>query len=147
MKYSENFERDWNWYVKYKDVFTFDGRDRYTNKKGEDLVVFDENGKTAKECFYLWDSNGKIEPCKEPELYKQILKCKGSVNFNIKMWAEDRAKGYLPKVVFSKECRDEQEKWFRERELEYDWQQTIEEEFELLPWMVEAVENQKLKYY
>ena len=65
------------------------------------------------------------EPTKEPELLNQILLCKASVNFNIKMWAEDRGKGCLGKLEF----------------------QNIIKEYELLPWMVEAVENQKLKYY
>lgn len=118
-KYSKNFERDWNWYLKYKSVFIFDGAINREIK--EDLI----NGKTAKECFYIFDSQGKMPPTKEKEILLQILKCKGSINFNIKMWAEDRAKGYLPKIEF----------------------QNIIEEFELLDWMVEAVEKQKYKYY
>jgi hypothetical protein len=118
MAYSKAFERDWEWYLKYKSVFTFDG-----SPKRE--ILKDKNGKTAKECFYLLDSQGKKVPTSEPELLQEILKCKGSINFMIKEWAQDRAKGYLPKVCF----------------------QEIVEEFELLGWMVNAVEMQKNKYY
>lgn len=117
MKFSKNFERDYNWYLKYKDVFTFSGS---SPKKIE------TGGKyTAKETFYLYDSQGKLVPTTEPELLQQIFKCKESINFQIKEWAQDRAKGYLPKIEFEK----------------------IVEEYKLLPWMVEAVENQKHKYY
>lgn len=119
MKYSKNFERDWEWYNKYKYVFTFDGA---TKKEiVEDLV----NGKTAKECFYIFDSQGKMPATKDKEQFLHILKCKGSINFQIKEWAQDRAKGYLPKILFK----------------------NIIEEFELLDWMVEATERQKYKYY
>lgn len=124
-KYSENFERDYDWYLKYRDTFNFDGSGDYTNKKGEPLIQTDYNhGKRAKDCFWSFDSNGKILPTCEPVLLFKILKCKGSINFNIKMWAEDRANGYLPYIEFEE----------------------IIKEFELLPWMVDAVENQAFKY-
>lgn len=119
MKYSESFERDWNWYYKYRNIFTFDGSyDR--------ILSYDEfEGYNAKHCFYILDSKGKVLQTNEPRLLTEILKCKGSINLHIKMWAEDRAKGILPKIEFEK----------------------IIEEFELLPWMTEAVEKQKFKYY
>lgn len=125
MKYSKNFERDYNWYLKVSTIFTFDGTKDYYNKKGVELIQFNENGKTAKECFYLYDTNGIITPTKEPEKLKILLKTKGSVNLHIKMYAEDRARGYLPKIEFDKIC------------LEYN----------LPDWFIEAVENQKHKYY
>lgn len=125
MKYSENFERDYNWYLNNKEVFNFDGTKDYFNKKGENLVCHSESGFSAKECFYAYDTNGKVLPCKEPKLLYSILKCKGSINFNIKQWAEDRAKGYLGSVEFDEYCK----------------------ELNLLPWMKDAVENQKVKYY
>jgi len=117
--YSEKFERDYNWYLKYKDIFTFDGH--YNKEIKEDYNY----GLSAKECFYKFDTNGIMLNTKEPKLLSKIFKCKGSINFNIKMWAEDRAKGYLPKIEFIK----------------------IINEFELLDWMVDAVEKQKCKYY
>ena len=125
MKYSKNFDRDYNWYLSVSDVFSFDGTKDYYNKKGIELIQFDENGKTAKECFYLYDTNGLIKPTKEPKELKTLLKTKGSVNLHIKMYAEDRAKGYLPKIEFDE----------------------IIKEFDLPKWFIKAVEKQKYKYY
>lgn len=116
MKYSKNFERDWTWYYKYKDIFTFSGSLPKEIQQGCKYC--------AKECFYLYDSRGKLEKCSEPKLLQEIFKCKESINFQIKEWAQDRAKGYLPKIEFEK----------------------IAKEFELIPWMIEAVERQKYKY-
>jgi hypothetical protein len=125
MKFSKSFERDYNWYFKWRSVFNFDGNNNYVNKQGRDLIVPSVNGKSAKECFYIFDSIGKIEPCREPELLKEILRAKGSINFNIKMWGESRAEGTLPKIEFTE----------------------IVKEFSLLDWMVEAVENLKAKHW
>lgn len=115
-KYSENFERDWNWYNKYKDEFTFSGA------LPKD-VEFDKDGKTAKECFHRFDSEGKLLPCSEPELLQQIFNCKGAINMMIKEWGTDLTKGYLIN--------------FKE----------IKEEFELLDWMVTAVERTSVKVF
>lgn len=125
MKYSKNFERDYKWYLSVANVFSFDGTKDYYNKKGIELIQFDNNGKTAKECFYLYDSSGIIKPTCEPKELKILLKTKGSVNLHIKMYAEDRAKGYLPKIEFYK----------------------IIKELDLPSWFVKAVEKQKYKYY
>ena len=125
MKYSKNFERDYEWYLSVSNVFSFDGTKDYYNKKGIELIQFDENGSSAKECFYLYDTNGITKPTCEPEQLRTLLKTKGSVNLHIKMYAEDRARGYLPKIEFEKICN------------EYDFPN----------WFVTAVENQKAKYY
>ena len=125
MKYSKNFERDYNWYLSVSHIFLFDGSKDYFNKKGIELIQFDKDGKTAKECFYLYDSNGIIKPTCEPDKLKTLLKTKGSVNLHIKMYAEDRAKGNLPKIEFDK----------------------IIKEFDLPVWFIKAVEKQKHKYY
>ena len=82
--YNQNFERDFNFYLKNKDTFTFDG-------KLQHKVISSPQGVPAKEAFYQRDTNGKVIPTSEPELLLQLLKCKGSVNFNIKMWAESFA--------------------------------------------------------
>lgn len=116
IKYSKNFERDFNWYLKYKDVFTFSGSEDYKN--------YTEGNKSVKECFYIYDSTGKLQGCNNNKLLKQIFKCKESINFQIKEWSQDRVKGYLPFVEFLK----------------------IAEEYELLDWMFEAVEKQKIKF-
>ena len=106
MKYSKNFQRDYDWYLSVKDSFCFDGTDKYYNKKGVPLIQYDKNGKSAKECFYSYDSQGVIKPTNEPELLKTLLKTKGSVNLHIKMYAEDRAKGILPRIEFDKICKE-----------------------------------------
>ena len=115
MKYSKNFERDYEWYLKYKNIFTFDG-----NMNTSDKVIFSENGKSAKECFYIQDSQGKIVSTNEPELLFQLYKCKGSINFHIKMWVEGIAEGVSNINEFIVE-------------------------FELLEWMIKAIENQLKK--
>jgi hypothetical protein len=125
MKYSTKFERDYNWYLSVSDIFSFDGTKDYYNKKGIELIQFDTNGKSAKECFYLYDSNGIISKTNQPDELRSLLKTKGSVNLHIKMYSEDRARGYLPKIEFNKIC----------------------EELNLPDWFVDAVENQKYKYY
>ena len=111
MKYSIKFEKDWDWFVKYKEVFNFHG-------KSPVKFIETKEGLSAKECFQKFDSKGIKLPCCEIELLNEILICKGSINLNIKMWAEDRAKGILPKIEFDKICK----------------------EYELLDWMIQSVE-------
>ena len=91
-KYSENFERDYAFYYKNKDVFTFCGT---LNPKH--IAIEDAHGKSATEAFFLIDSTGKNYPTKEPKLLNELLLCKASVNFHIKQWAEGRAEGTMPK--------------------------------------------------
>ena len=129
MKFSKNFERDWQWYLENKDVFTFSGSPPKEIKKG--------NKYTAKKAFYLYDSQGKLVETIEPELLQQIFKCKESINFHIRMWAEGRADGTLPGIEFSQRYVNTFNNSITD----------IETEFNLLPWMVEAVEKQKSKYY
>ena len=102
MKYSKKFESDYQWFTlkENKERFNFDGKKNYYNKKGVEIIQFDPKGKTAKESFYLYDSRGEIHPTREPNELKALLKIKGSINLNIKMYAEDRAKGILPMILF-----------------------------------------------
>lgn len=115
MKYSKNFERDFAWYLKYKDIFTFDG-----NANTSDKIIFSETGKSAKECFYIYDSQGKIIPTNDFELLFQLHKAKGSINFQIKEWCAGIKEGTFIINEFI-------------------------EEFELLDWMIKAIENQVKK--
>ena len=85
--------------------FEFCGRDNFTNKKGDNLIVFDENGVNAKESFFIFDSNGQIFSTNEPYLLKNLYKSKASINFHIKMWAEGRRDFTLSKVEFLRYCR------------------------------------------
>ncbi len=123
--YSQEFERDFKWYLKMRAMFNFDGSNSYHNKKGKDIIVYDKNGVTGKEAFYKWDSNGKILPTKHPNILHTLLKTKGSVNLHIKMYAEDRAKGLFPLIEFRAFCI----------------------KYKCPAWFKEAVERQKFKYY
>ncbi|MCP3685420.1 MAG: hypothetical protein GY861_22440 [bacterium] len=79
--FPSNFERDWKFYCGNRKKFTFCGRVVVTPE-------YDEDGLTAKECFYVYDTNGKLCKCSEPELFHEVLLCKKSVGFHIKQWAE-----------------------------------------------------------
>jgi len=81
MKYSTNFDNDWNFYVRHIGKFTF-------SAEAVPLQPLDPNGKSAKECFFRFDSTGKWLPCKEPELLRDVLTTKKSINFQIKQWVE-----------------------------------------------------------
>jgi hypothetical protein len=125
MKYNASFERDFNWYLKMRHKFNFDGSNNYYNKQGKEVIVFDKNGVSGKEAFYKWDSNGQIVPTRHPNIMHSLLKTKGSVNLHIKMYAEDRAKGVFPLIEFRAFCISiKSPQWFRQ-----------------------AVEQQKVKYY
>jgi hypothetical protein len=89
MNFSSKFERDWEFYYNNRKTFYLDPA-KAAEKK---MVKFSyaEDGKSAKECFYIFDSTGKCSQCKEMDLLREIFNCKASVNFNIKMWAEHRA--------------------------------------------------------
>ena len=83
-KYSQGYDRDWNFYLANAHKFTFAGAEVLQ-------VIQDSEGLTAKYAFWLLDSSGKLAPCSESELLKQALTCKKSVNFHLKMWSEGYA--------------------------------------------------------
>lgn len=116
-KYSDNFNNDFNWYIKVRKIMDFDGQPYNTD------VKYDPNGVDAKRAFFLLDSQGKLMPTKHPLLLRQLIKTKGGVNLHIKMYAEDRAKGYLPSIEFDEICK----------------------EYSVPLWFIKAVENQALK--
>lgn len=111
MKYKDNFNRDYEWYLKYKDTYIFDG-----SNDDSKIIVDLVNGKDAKFCFFKYDSTGKVIPTSEPELLSQIYRCKGSINFHIKMWSE----GVAERTSFMVEFR----------------------ELDLLDWMLKGIRNQ-----
>lgn len=112
-KYSKNFNRDFNFYKKNIKYFTFFGN--YPPK-----VKYDELGKDAKRCFYIFDSTGKIIPTSEPKLLQDLIICKKSINFHIKMWAEG----------------------FAECTLLYSDIENIKEKYQCPKWVITAIENQ-----
>ncbi len=79
-KYSQNFERDYNFYLQNAHKFSF--------APFQPVVLASEHGHDAKYCFWKWDSTGKVLPCREPELLSELMICKKSIGFHLKMWAE-----------------------------------------------------------
>lgn len=141
--FSPQFERDYAFYLSNKDNFTFAGTNikkdygiQYPGEpepieKNEDgideikpfSIPYSPTGKSAKVCFFQLDSEGKCKPCSEPQLLVEILRCKASINLNIKTWSQSRAEFTLSKFEL----------------LEYM-------EFYKAPdWVFKAVENQKTK--
>ena len=118
MRYSVNFNRDFKWYLKMRHLFSFDGR-------LEREIMYDPNGIDGRKAFHLFDSEGQLKPTKHPNLLRQLLKTKSSVNLHIKMFAQDRANGRLPLIEFRGMCI----KWKSPH------------------WFREAVEQQKYKFY
>lgn len=108
-RYSDNFNRDYKFYLATKDVFTFSGSLPRWN------IISDPNGVDAKHCFWSIDSNGKPLPCKEDKLLQEILKCKESVNFHIKMYSEGRAEGIMTSTELEEICDQLNSPiWFKE---------------------------------
>lgn len=115
-KYSENFNRDFNWYLKYRSTFDFDGHlDRD--------IVYSKDGIDGKQAFFLFDSQGILNSTRHPNILRSLLKTKGSINLHIKMWKEDRYNGILPKILFL----------------------DLIEEYELLDWMIKIIDVTCLK--
>lgn len=85
-KYSPNFERDWEFYIKNLHLFSFWGGDTIFEPP------YSTDGLSAKEYFYKLDSLGlekvKHKGCKEPQVVSNILRFKKALNFNIKQWCE-----------------------------------------------------------
>jgi hypothetical protein len=134
-KISHRFNQLFNWLIKYRNTFTFSGKwlldpiDK--NKYLIDTIVFDKEGLSGKKAFHMYESEGKLLPTKHPIMLFKLIKTKSSITFQIKQWAEARGLGELGSYEFSsKDC-------------EYN----IKDQYELMPWMVEAVETQKVKFY
>ena len=141
--FSPQFERDYTFYFSNKEIFTFAGTNikkdygiQYPgepepiekNEEGIDEIVpfsipYSPTGKSAKVCFFQLDSEGKCKPCSEPQLLVEILRCKASINLNIKIWSQSRAEFTLAKFEL----------------------QEIVDFYKAPEWVFKAVENQKLK--
>lgn len=80
-RYSSTFERDYQFYLDNMAKFRIAGCTILD-------IPYAEDGATAKEAFHKFDSQGKLIPCKEPTLFKQILTCKKAINMHFRMWAE-----------------------------------------------------------
>ena len=131
MRYSKKFKRDWGLYLRIKDDYKFCGSDEPQIKL--ERFPDDPNGKDAKECFYLMDSQGKYEPCKEKQLLFEILRCKASLNWQIKQWAEAQALEFVdqPSLVTIVMCKN--------------FLDEIQAERDFPKWVIDAVERQRNK--
>lgn len=98
-RYSTNFTRDFNWYLKVRNLFNFDGQ------LPKD-IPYSKTGVSAKEAFFILDSTGKLVPTKHPSTLERVLRTKGSVNLHIKQYAEGRAEGTFPGIEFKQWCTD-----------------------------------------
>lgn len=125
MKYSENFERDFKWFMSVRHIFIFDGCNDYRTKNGDKIIKYSPNGVDGKKAFYTYDSMGKVRETKHPNILKTLLKIKGSINLQIKEYAQDRATGLLGYNEFSEICYS----------------------LNTPQWFIDAVENQKKHYY
>lgn len=110
-----------------RNVFAFSGltNDSLVNKHGRPIVQFSRNGVSGLVAFYAYDSLGMVLETKHPNILAALLHTKKSVNLHIRMYAEDRAAGRLPKFELIELCK----------------------RLGAPDWFYEAVENQKGKYY
>jgi len=82
MKYSKNFERDYEFYLRHIGRFRFAGGAQIPEPE------FKEDGVSAKRAFHILDSQGKLVPTREPERLVDLIVTKKGINFHLKMWAE-----------------------------------------------------------
>jgi hypothetical protein len=126
MVFSKNFERDYKLYSANRFNFSAcDIKEKYNKFK------YSENGKTAKECFYILDSTGKYEECSELDMLYNLLNCKASLNLQIKLWAEE-----IEELLISKEQIKENTALAIGILLE------IQKEYQLPEWVIKAITKQ-----
>lgn len=108
MRYSRRFERDYDFYIKNLNRFSFCGKSDhdFMDKKGNSMVVNDDNGVSAKEAFYNYESQGKISKTSDPKLLLSLHKCKSSINLHISLWAEGRRDGTFPKIEWDQYAKE-----------------------------------------
>lgn len=121
MRYSNRFEEDYNFYLSNKDKYNFCGSDI----EADFNIKHYDSGKTAKECFYLFDSNGIRDfKCKNKQELLDVLITKASINLHIKMYAESWANYELSRFEILE----------------------IVDEINAPKWFYEAIEKQMLKF-
>ncbi len=118
-KYSDNFNNSYEFYLHNIDKLTFSG------SLPKWKTTYDEKGVDAKRAFHILESQGKIVPTRELELFNKLIKTKESVNFHIKLWAEGRNDATLTS---------------------FDLNEMIEE-YKLPDWVLQAITNQSYKLY
>lgn len=144
-KYSTQFYDQISYLLKMRNVFNFDGNGTYL-KKGKLVVRYSKDGMDGISAYFHYDSSGLIFETKHPNILLALIRTKSGLNFQIKEWAQGRADGTLPLYMFSKSKYNELASLY-EVGMANKNRITIEEEFSLPEWVINAVENQKNKYY
>lgn len=123
-----------------RNDFTFSGGDIDCE------IIPDKNGVDWFAGFRMYDERGKREiRTKHPETVRRLVKAKASLSFQIKQWAESRADGTLPLLLFSQRLANE--KYPHLNVYAYGQVSDIETELQLPEWVVNAVETQKVRFY
>lgn len=126
------------YFLSKRNVFAFSGNDI------DCTIVYNRSGLDSFRAFREYDEKGRrIIETKHPETLRRLIKTKASLTFQIKKWAEGRADGTLPGVLFS--LRKMKEVYGHE--FDNGGQIDIETEYNLPVWVVNAVETQKVKFY
>jgi len=141
MKYSDNYNRDYLFYLNNLENFKFCGT-RIPKFKG----IYNINGKSAKEVFYKIDTEGKNLPTYEVELLDKLLLTKASVNFQIKQWVE----GLIDETLSFNELNGDSEvlEWIKiDDDYKPTYYKNLKELYNLPEWVINAIKNQynKLK--
>lgn len=121
MKYSKRFNEDYELYCRLTDVFDFAP---YDPTKGKQPTNARPNT-SVKEAFFQFDTHGKLLAIAAFDELLQLLRAKASLNFHIKIYAKDRARGWLGLIDLLE----------------------IQQQHNLPDWFIDAVEKQKVKYY
>lgn len=140
--YSQNFERDYSFYLNNIQHFTFCGTMIPKFK-----AISEATGKTAKDVFYSIDSNGKNIPCREPELLDNLLLCKASVNFHIKQWAEGRVDGTLPYYELNGDGNSLEWEMDDDGNVVPVYDNSLSKKYGFPEWVIKAIEAQKIKLF
>jgi hypothetical protein len=67
----------------------------------------DDKGYTAEECFHVFETYGKLIPCREPELLSRALNGKEQHGMTVTMIAED----YIDRLTLSFEIERDYPEW------------------------------------
>ena len=118
-------EKSIDFYWRVRKEFTFSG-DHLRGDKDEILTIPNNlKGIDGFKAFKRYDSEGILPPTRHPNIVYALLKTKASVNFHIKLYATDRAKGFL--------CR-------------LELQEEVYDAFNPPQWFKDAIENQYRKF-
>jgi hypothetical protein len=98
------------WLLSVRHAFRFDG-------KPDADVAFRRSATDGLTLFYRVDTHGPKNTdltTRHPNIYRTLVRTKGSINLHIKMYAEDLATGALLSEQFEEICRDiNAPDWFR----------------------------------